>query len=220
MTERPRGRELSSLLRARLARASGMLSVPLASVVTVMLVLGLLLVRMVDGPSAFVSGVVARAVTVHLVLVAQPFAYAVARLGATWPAEPGLVALARLRGWDDGDVARRVPLAALRVAVGRILAPCLVVAVLAALASLPDVGLAAQRLAVGLALVGIGIASAAGLASLAALLARVTRRWARLLLVVVLVGPWMLARIPGVPREASPFGAYTSARDALLRSAP
>ena len=208
---------LQALIGERLARSGGRVGMVFSSLATVMLASAMPILRYADGPGAFLEGVVARGVTAHLVLVSLPFALAVARLGKTWPSEPGLVALAAQRGFTEGDVADLVPGAAMRVAARRAALACAPLVVLAVVLALPDGSAAFRRLVATTLLVLLGALSAAGLAALGSLFAARARRVAGLALASVVVIPWVVAlTVSAVPSYASLPGAYDAVRAQIL----
>lgn len=192
----------------------------LSVVVSALLSAGMVVLRLHDGPGAFFDGVVARAVTVHLVLAALPLAVGVARVGRTWPGEAGTLGLTRQAGFSDEDVAALVPAAAMRVAGRRCALACAPVAVLAVVFTLPEQGMAGRRLLVAILLVLLGVLSSAGLAGGAAVLARWARARATLSLFALIALPWAIAMVvPVVPPFASIPGVYGEIRDRILASA-
>jgi hypothetical protein len=211
---------LVDLVASRIGQAGGRGGTTLSAVVAVLLSLGMLVIRVHDGAGAFFDGIVARAVTVHLVLAALPLSLAVARMGRTWPGEAGLLGLTRQAGFSDDDVAALVPAAAMRVAGRRCALVCAPVALLAVVVTMPEQALAGRRLLVATLLVLLGVLASAGLVGGAAVLARLTRTRATLSLFAVLVVPWAIAMVvPVVPPFASLPGVYGEIRDRILASA-
>ena len=208
---------LDDLVRSELRRALH----PGASKVAVGLLLALLgvsmgIVRGSDGPRAYLEGVVARGVSLTTLLVALPLALGLARRGAPLTLDPGLAALAALRGFSPSQAG---PL--LRQKLARLLlappAAALLLTALAAILSLPDGARAGRRLALGLLLALFAALVAALLAGLGALSARLAARRGRALLLAALLVPWIAAAtLPGVPRRASLPGAYRAGVDAIL----
>ena len=211
---------LQELIGTRVARAGGRIGMVFSSLTTAALACAVPILRFEDGPTAFLEGVVTRGVTAHLVFVAFPFALAVARLGRTWPSEPGVVALAAQRGFSEGDVAALVLGATMRVAARRAALTCAPLALVAVVFTLPDGSALFRRLIATSLLVLLGALSSAGLAALATLFAARVRRAASLALTSVVVLPWLLVlTVSSVPPYASLPGAYDALRALIVDAA-
>lgn len=182
-----------------------------------MLALAMVFLRVVDGPRAFFDGVVARGMSASVLLVALPFAFSLARLGATYPVDRGLLVLLRLRGVDPTTVARRLRLTALRMAALRGAVTGGALGLLALILTLPDLAALKARIPVIGAVLMVGVGSSVGLAMAGSLLAQWGRARGGLLLLLVFLLPLVVSA--GLPDGyvGDLFGLYDAAIDEALR---
>lgn len=212
---------LDALLRFRLERSGRRLFPIVTFGLGTLLVIAMLIVRTSDGPRAFLDGVVARNVTLQVVLVALPLAFSLAALGRAWPIDPAVATLAKLRGFSREDIETRLSLVVVKVAVRRAVLGTLPLAIVAALLSLPDASAFGKRLLVGAALVVVAIAVSLVLAFAGLVAARLAGGRGRSVLLAILALPQMLGFVlPGYPDAATPTGLYDHAVAKVLAVAP
>lgn len=182
-----------------------------------LLATSMVVLRVADGPAAFFDGVVARGMGVYLLLVALPFAFALAGLGASYPVDVGLLLLFRMRGVGPAVVESRLRVTAIRLAALRGAAVGGGLGLLALLLSLPNTAALRQRIPAVLAVVLVGVASSVGLAMAGFLAAQWARKRGRLLLLAAFVVPVFLSA--GLPEGyvGDVFGLYDAAIDEALR---
>jgi hypothetical protein len=210
---------LDALLLQRFASSSRFSSLFIAGGGLLFQAFTMMIIRGVDGPRANLDGIVARGVTWFVIGAALPTVLGATRLMNAWPGEPWLLVLARLRGVSPIEVARRTPIAALRVVLRRAIAMVLPLVLLSMLLSLPEPGMATRRALTGALFVGL-----AGASSLFLLLVGwVGARWlggrGRLLIVALLILPGLFSGASRKMRHLSPSGLYTAANDAVQRIA-
>jgi hypothetical protein len=207
---------LRAYLRARRDAPTGLRAGRLLSAAaTLVLALGMAFVRSTDGGAAYLEGVAARGLSLHLLLVALPFGYALAGRGAGGDAAS--YTLAALHGVDGRQFDAALAREALRGAAARgAWSVGLLGAEMAAL-SLPDGPLASKRAGLALALIATGAALGAAAALLGLGAARAAGRRGRLAFVAALAVPLVLdALVPGYPSWATLPGAYRAWVNALL----
>jgi hypothetical protein len=153
----------------------------------------------------------------YLLLVALPFAFAVAGLGKSYPVDLGLLVLFRLRGVDPRVVEHRLRATALRLAALRGLVVGGGLGLLALALTLPDTAALKQRLPGVLAVVLVGVGSSIGLAMGGFLAAQWGRARGSWLLLLAFLVPMFLAS--GLPEGyvGDLFGLYDAAIDEALR---
>jgi hypothetical protein len=177
----------------------------------------MLVVRVADGPDGFLEGVVARGATSQLLLASLPLAWGLT-MGGPAPVSEGVAALAELRGFSRSEVERRAFRAALLRSAVVVLPPVAALAIEACLLSLPDLHELGHRLLTGSAQVLLALLASAGLAALGGTLARLTPRHGKPALLGILLLPWAISFLPGIPRELSLIGIYQFAVRAVLGS--
>jgi hypothetical protein len=189
----------------------------LTAAIVGLLALSMIFLRVVDGPRAFFDGVVARGMGTFMLLVALPFAFSLARLGASYPVDRGLLVLFRLRGVDPNTVALRLRLTALRLAALRGLLTGGALGLLALILTLPDLAALKARVPAVLGVVGVGVASSVGLAMAGSLAGQWGRARGGFLLLLVFVLPLVVSA--GLPDGyvGDLFGLYDAAIDEALR---
>lgn len=192
----------SELPLTRGARTMRMIGLSVAGLLGAAMVV----VRVADGPGAFLEGVVARGASSQLLLASLPFAWALSTSGPA-PVSEGVAALAELRGFARSEVDRRAQLAALRRAVVLVL-PVVALAAEACVLSLPDPGELGHHLLTGLGQVILVLLASVGLAALGGTMGRLTPRHGKPALLAVLLLPWAISFLPGIPRELSLIGLY------------
>jgi hypothetical protein len=177
----------------------------------------MVVVRVADGPAAFLEGVVARGASSQLLLASIPLAWGLSRSGPA-PVSEGVMALAELRGFTRSEVDRRALLVALRRAIVLVLPPVAALALEACLLSLPDLAELGHRVLTGGAQVLLVLLASVGLAALGGTVARLAPRHGKTALLAVLLLPWAISFLPGIPRELSLIGLYQFAVRGLLGS--
>ncbi len=219
MTSAARGREaLVALCRARLSATWPRLGLALAALLVALQAAGALVLRAADGPRFFAEGIVAKALGIHLLLVAVPLSLRAAAGPARLRVEPALVAMARQRGLQ-AHLGQALLRASISVTLRRTLTAPLVLALALAPLTLPDAHALGRRLAVLAGVLSAGALAAAALTSAAFLLGKLAPRAPRGALVVALALSAALA-LSDTTRPASPIGAYLSLVDAIVAHAP
>ncbi len=187
----------------------------LAAVATLALALGMVVVRSADGSAAYLEGVAARGLSLHLLLVALPFGYALA--GRRGGDDGASFTLAALHGVDRRLFSATAARQALRAASLRGAAGAGLLAAEMVLLSLPEPPLASKRLALALLLAASGAALGAALALLGLAAGRFAGRFGRLAFACALALPLVLDGVlPGYPSWATPPGAYRAWLGAIL----
>jgi hypothetical protein len=176
-------------------------------------------VRVGDGSEAFLEGAAARGWSVVLWLQAVPAALAMARSG---PLDDGLLALGEARGIPAATLLPRVhraPWSRLLRALAPAAAALALWPLLLSLGAAP--GAFALRLALLCLLLAIASLASLCLMGLALLLARLLPSGpAPRAFLLLLLGPWLLASLAGLPAEASLPGIYRALVGFVLGLAP
>lgn len=210
---------LMALLRTRFSAEARRTSVVFAGGLLTLLAFSMIAVRVADGPRAFLDGIVARGTSVVVLFAALPTAFAMARVLGVAPVEPWILALAGLRGFHPRQVLDRVPSALFFVALMRVFLLLIPLVALSVLLSLPDIHTAARRIFAGTLFVALAMFCSGVLVVVAWLGARWFQR-GRLALVLFIFLPAILTSMSHkLPRELSPWGAYSSMNEAVQRLA-
>lgn len=209
--ERARSQILADFVEAQPALRSRYV---LPITVVVLQLIAMVMVRMADGPEAFVEGVVARAGTGILLVWSLPLAFRLAaRAGG--PLDAGAMALAELRGFPASEVTAAAPIIVSRWIArrfARMFSPLILVSVAL---SLPSVGLALWRAITGLLLLFIVTGFAFLLPRLGLALGARSKHGRRLLLGLLVV-PTLLVMATDLPREFCVPGVYAVIIDRIL----
>ncbi|MCU0686343.1 MAG: hypothetical protein MUF34_29535 [Polyangiaceae bacterium] len=207
---------LRAYARARRDASIGLRAVRvLAALATLALALAMLIVRSSDGSSAYLEGVAVRGLSLHLLLVALPFGYALA--GRRGGGDDASFTLASLHGVDRRSFDTTLALQALR---GAGLRGVVTVGLLAAemvLLSTSEPSLASKRFALALALAATAAGLSAALALLGLVAARNAGRFGRLAFLTALLLPLVLdGLVVGYPSWATLPGVYRAWLGVLL----
>lgn len=207
---------LRAYARSRRDATAGLRATRLLDGVLILaLAIAMVVVRSADGASAYLEGVAVRGLSLHLLLVALPFGYALA--GRRGGGDDASFTLASLHGVDrrsfDATMARQaLQGAGLRaaLAVGLLAAEMVVL-------STSEPSVASKRLALALALAATGAGLAAALALLGLAAARGAGRFGRLVFLAALLVPLLLdGLVAGYPSWATLPGAYRAWLGVLL----
>lgn len=210
---------LDTLLYERFASSGRWSSLFIAGGGLLFQALTMMIIRGVDGPRANLDGIVARGVTWFVIGAALPTVLAATRLMNAWPGEPWLLVLARLRGISPVDVARRTPIAALRVVMRRAFFMMLPLVLLSIVLSLPEASVASRRVLTGGLFVGLAAASSLFLLLVGWAGARWLGGRGRMLIVALLIFPALFSGASRRTRHLSPSGLYSAANEAVQKIA-
>ncbi|HEU4408331.1 MAG TPA: hypothetical protein VFS43_23915 [Polyangiaceae bacterium] len=207
---------LRAYARARHDASAGLRAARvLAACATLALAIAMAIVRSSDGSAAYLEGVVTRGLSLHLLLVALPFGYALA--GRRVGDRDASFTLAALHGVDRRAFDATMALQALRAAGLRGAAGAGLLAAEMVVLSLPEASLASKRAALALAFAATGAALGAALALLGLAAARAAGRFGRLAFIGAWALPSLLAGlVPGYPAWGTLLGAYRTWLGVLL----
>lgn len=206
---------LRAYARARRDASTGLRALRLlAALTTLGLAFAMAVVRSADGGAAYLEGVTARGLSLHLVLVALPFGYVLAGRPA---GDEASFTLAALHGVDRRTFEVTSSFEALRAAGLRGAAVAGLLAAEMVVFSLPETHLATKRAWLALAFAASGAALSAGLALLGLASSRAAGRFGRLAFCSAWIVPLVLSGVvPGYPAWATLPGVYRALLEQLL----